>query len=222
METVFAMEVSSTQGRRWSALIAVALLGLAVAFATTSASGASSGHAVAAKKRCKKGKKSAVAAKKKKCKRKHAATPPTTPTQPTQPSGPVVRADVTWTVTGVLDEADIDVHAFSNGLHTGYNENLSGEENEIPGLTGEPGFESTHERILDTNNPSTVPLTFALCSYYYPDADPAQVNYHFVFANGSAQDGSVSMIPGDIKGIDPKEGGLITLGREKWCPAPPP
>ena len=210
--------------RRWALLAMVALLGLAVTFATTSASGASSGHAVAAKKRhkCKKGKKSAAAAKKKKCKRKRSPAPVAPPAPPAPPpTGPVVRADVTWTVTGVTDEADIDLHAFSEGAHTGYSEVTATEENQIPNLIDEPGFESAHERILDNTNPSTRGLTFAVCSYYYPDADPAEVTYHFVFADGSVLHGTETMNPCDLKGFGPKEGGLITKPREDWCPTHP-
>jgi hypothetical protein len=216
--------VSTHPARRWSLLALAALLGLAVIFSATSASGASSGHAVAAKKKhgCKKkGKKSAAAAKKKKCKKKKSPAPPSTPvSQPPAPQGPVVRADVTWTVTGVTDEADIDVHAFSNGAHTGYSEVTATEENQIPDLIDEPGFESAHERILDNTNPSTRGLTFAICSYYYDMADPAEVTYHFILANGSAVDGVVTMNPGNLLGIDPKEGGLITKPRADWCPLP--
>jgi hypothetical protein len=217
------MEISSTSARRWSVLVLAALLGLALTLATTTASSARSGYAVAAKKKCKKkkGKKSAAAAKKKKCKKKKppVAQPAPAPTAPA-PKSPVVRADVTWTVSGVTDEADIDVHAFSNGAHTGYSEVTATEENQIPGLIDEPGFESAHERILDTSNPSTRGLTFAICSYFYPLADPAEVTYHFVLANGSAVDDVVTMNPGDLIGIDPKEGGIISKPREDWCPAP--
>lgn len=218
------MQISSASMRRWALLAMVALLGLAVTLATTSASGESTGQAVAAKKKhkCKKGKKSAAAAKKKKkCKRKRSpavVAPPAPPAPP--PTGPVVRADVTWTVTGVTDEADIDLHAFSEGAHTGYSEVTATEENQIPNLIQEPGFESAHERLLDKTNPSTRGLSFALCSYYYPQADPAEVTYHFVFADGSVLDGTETMIPGELKGFGPKEGGLITKPREDWCPQP--
>jgi hypothetical protein len=215
------MEISSTSARRWSVLALAALLGLAMTLATTTASSARSGDAVAAKKKCKKkkGKKSATAAKKK-CKKKKSPAPAPTPvSEPPAPQGPVVRADVTWTVTDVTDEADIDVHAFSNGAHTGYDEVSSTEENQIPNLVYEPGFESAHERILDNTNPSTRGLTFALCSYFYPLADPAEVTYHFVLADGSAVDGVVTLNPGDLIGINPKEGGIISKPREDWCPA---
>lgn len=217
------MGIHSFPVRRWGRIGLVALLGLTLALVTIEAGHARAGHAVAAKKKCKKkGKKSAAVAKKKRCKKKKSPAPAPAPApQPPAPSGPVVRAEVSWTVTGVTDEADIDLHAFSDGAHTGYSEVLSTEENQIPNLVYEPGFESAHERILDNTNPSTRGLTFAICSYYYPQADPADVTYHFVFANGSVLDGVVTMNPGNLIGIDPKEGGLITKPREDWCPEPP-
>jgi hypothetical protein len=214
--------ISSHRVRRWSLLALVALLGIAVTFATTSVGNASGGHAVAAKKKCKKkGKKSAAVAKKK-CKKKKKSPAPAPVAQPTPPpTGPVVRADVSWTVTGVTDEADIDVHAWHAGAHTGYSEvSVGGEDLEIPNLIWEPGFEFGRERILDNTNPSTRGLTFAICSYGFPGTtlDPAEVTYHFVFASGSVLDGVQTMNPGDLLGIDPKEGGFITDPREEWCP----
>jgi hypothetical protein len=215
--------IHSLPARRWGRIGLVALLGLALALVTVSAGHAKAGDAVVAKKKCKKkGKKSAAVAKKKKCKKKKHQTVVAPPPQVTPPAGPVVRADVTWTVSGGLDEADIDLHAFSNGAHTGYDWDTDEVVSEIPGVINEPGFESAHERIVDNTNPSTRGLTFAICSYYYAAADPADVTYHFVFANGSVQDGVVAMIPGDLKVIDPKEGGIIIKARDQWCPAPPP
>jgi hypothetical protein len=213
--------VSSNPVRRWSLLALVAVLGMAVTFATTNASSASGAQAAAAKKKCKKKGKKAAEAAKKKCKKKKKSPAPVPQPVPA-PTGPVVRAEVSWTVTGVLDEADIDLHAFSSGAHTGYSEvNPSGDQDlEIPNLVYEPGFESARERILDTTNPSTRGLTFAICSYYYPDADPSQVTYHLVLANGSALNGVATMNPGDLMGFDPKEGGLIIDARANWCPEP--
>jgi hypothetical protein len=212
------MGIHSLPARRWGQLGLVALLGLTLALVPVSAGHAKGADAVAAKKKCKKKHKSAAEAKKKKCKKKVAPTP-VAPTPPA-PTGPVVRADVTWTVSGGTDQADIDLHAFSNGAHTGYDWNTDNVVSEIPGVVNEPGFESAHERIVDNTNPSRVGLTFAICSYYYAEADPAEVTYHFVFANGSVQDGVATMNPGDLKVIDPKEGGLITKTRDQWCPDP--
>jgi hypothetical protein len=79
------IDVSSHPARRWSVLALIALLGLAVTFISSSASSASPGHAMAAKKKCKKKHKSAATAKKK-CKKKHAVVPPVTP--PSPPSNP--------------------------------------------------------------------------------------------------------------------------------------
>jgi hypothetical protein len=223
------MGISSISARRCGILVLVGLLGLAVTFAATSASGASSGSAVVAKKKhkCKhkKGKKSAAAAKKKKCKKKKptVAPPVTTQTTPTPPSGPVVRAEVRWTVANPTDEADIDLHAWFNGEHTGYSEPDSGDVFEIPNLVhlsdnDAPGL----ERITDQTNPSTRPLTFTICSYWFDTADQAEVTYHFVFADGTTQDGTTTMIPGQIKFIGPEEGGSVSKSTTLWCPPPPP
>jgi hypothetical protein len=76
--------VSSHPARRWSVLAVAAVLGLTMVFATTSASSASPGHAVAAKKRCKKKHSRAAAAKK--CKKKKSAPAPVvTPPPPPAP-----------------------------------------------------------------------------------------------------------------------------------------
>jgi hypothetical protein len=221
------MEIAGNRpsAQRWVLIALIALLGLAITAAASNAGASGHGQAVAAKKHCKKkGKKSAAVAKKKCKKKRTAPTPgpapalaPVTPPAP-GPKPPVVRADVTWTVTGVTDEADIDVHAWSSSAHTGYSEVTSTDDHEIPNLVYEPGFELGRERILDKTNPSTRGLTFAICSYDYADADPAEVTYHFVFANGTVLNGVENMSPGEVKAIDPKEGGFITDPEAEWCP----
>jgi hypothetical protein len=216
--------IHSLPARRWGRIGVVALLGLTLAIVTVSAGHANAGHAVVAKKKCKKkGKKSAEAAKKKKCKKKKKAPAPVAPSVP-PPTVPVLRAEVSWTVANpTTDEADIDLHAWSSGAHTGYSEVSSGDELEIPGLVYQPEDSAPGvERLVDQSNPSTRPLTFTICSYYWGQADPAEVTYHFVFANGSVLDGAEAMLPGDIKVIDPQEGGSFSHPRSEWCPAPPP
>src|SRR5215210_1140742 len=158
------MGIHSLPARRWGRIGLVALLGLMFLLVTARSNAstwheASAGHAVAAKKKCKKKHRSASSAKKKKkCKKKkkQVVAPPVTPAAP---KPPVVRAEITWST-----DADIDVHAWSNGLHDGWDESLLANEAEIPGTTYEPSG-STRERIIDSANPSTVPLTFAVCDY---------------------------------------------------------
>jgi uncharacterized protein YfaP (DUF2135 family) len=88
----------------------MALLGLTVVVGAGNAIASSSGDtvAVAAKKKCKKGKKSAVAAKKKKCKKKKTAVP-----APATPPSPTVRATLTWN-----DASDLDLIVWApDGTH---------------------------------------------------------------------------------------------------------
>lgn len=75
------MGIHSLPARRWGRIGLVALLGLMFALVTVSEGHASAGHAVAAKKRCKKKHSRASAAKK--CKKKKSApTPVVTPPPP--------------------------------------------------------------------------------------------------------------------------------------------
>jgi hypothetical protein len=210
------MQISSVLARRWSILALVALLGLAVTFATTSASGATSGHAVAAKKKCKKkGKKSATAAKKKKCRHKKKATPPASPVL-TPPKGPVERIVITWT-----GDADLDVHAWSNGLHDGWNETLGADgdyEVEIPGTTydnSEEGGDS--ERIVETNPNPSVPMTFGICSYPIPDGETADVTVNWVLSDGTTRADEFDLAFNDFR-VDNEEGGGPPDPVEEWCP----
>jgi hypothetical protein len=154
--------VSTHPARRWSLLALVALLGLAVTFAATSASGASSGHAVAAKKKCKKKHKSAATAKKKKCKKKKKAivppaTPPSTPTAPS--GGPTVRASVTWDSTD-----EVDLHVFDALGNTDF---YSDSNSTIPDADVDDQDEELDipETFTDFQSPSTRAFTFWVCLY---------------------------------------------------------
>ncbi|HEY1238851.1 MAG TPA: hypothetical protein VGE91_10975 [Solirubrobacterales bacterium] len=137
-------------------------------FATTSASRASSDHALAAKKKhkCKKkkGKKSAAEAKKKKkkCKKKApvVTTPPAAPL--TRSSGTI--ASITW------DTADeVDLHVFdASGNHDYYNTDQSTipdavDTDQFPPDGGGP------ETFADLQSPSTRTFTYYVCLYEYDD-----------------------------------------------------
>jgi hypothetical protein len=209
--------VSTHPARRWSLLALVALLGLAVTFATTSASGASSGHAVAAKKKhgCKKkkGKKSAAAAKKK-C--KHKKTPAPTSPVLTPPKGPIERIRITWT-----GGADVDVHAWSNGLHDGWNETLGTEgayELQIPGTTfhhSETGGDN--ENIVETNPNPSVPMTFGICNYPNALVDDADVTVKWVLADGTTKTDAGTLVWDDfLVEVDEQAGPADPV--EDWCP----
>src|SRR3954464_12909384 len=82
------------------ALAALAVTALAMTATVGAAAGASDGHAVAAKKKCKKKKHSATSAKKKRCK-KRKNFPPVS----------VVRATLNWS-NGGADDVDMDLFVF--------------------------------------------------------------------------------------------------------------
>ena len=184
------MQISSVLARRWSILALVALLGLAVTFATTSASSAT-GHAVAAKKKCKKkGKKSATAAKKKKCKKKHAVVPPAAPL--TRSAGTI--ASITW------DTADqVDMHVFdASGNEDYYNEDLSTIPDAVEHDQDAPGSPETFE---DLQSPSTRTFTYYVCLYNYLDSDQLTGPVH-VIADITDPGGTHRSIPITLNGID--------------------
>src|SRR4051812_1309260 len=146
------MGIHSLPARRWGRAGFVALLGLTLALFTVTASRAAAsdwhkaGATIAKKKKCKKKKKHSAssAKKKKKCKKKHKGIAPPAPT----PRGPIVRLDVSWST-----DAEIDAHAWSNGLHDGWSEVLVDYETGIPGTTFETS--SSRERITELNpNPN--------------------------------------------------------------------
>ena len=220
------MGIHSLPARRWGRIGLVALLGLTLALVSVTAARADGSvvwhkvGATVAKKKCKKKHKSAAAAKKKKCKKKKKA-PVVTPPAP-QPRGPITRLDVTWP-----GEADIDAHAWSDGLHDGWNEVLNDYELEIPGTTYTASFQTpNHETIVETNpNPAIRPLTFGLC--YYPfttDAGQADVTVTTVFASGESSTTTIPMEFDDAlvtqdTGGNPIEGGDPDPV-DDWCPQP--
>jgi hypothetical protein len=210
------MQISSILARRWSILALVALLGLAVTFATTSASSATSGHAVAAKKKCKKkkGKKSATAAKKK-CRHKRKPTPPASPVLLTPPKGPIERILITWP-----SDADLDVHAWSNGLHDGWNEDEDENETEIPGTTYTSSEETPNrESIVETNPNPSVPMTFGICNYPDGNSNNAYVHVKWVLADGTTQTDEGTLDYDDFLVEEDEQAGPADPVDE-WCPLP--
>jgi hypothetical protein len=208
------MQISSVFARRWSILALAALLGLAVTFATTSASSATSGHAVASKKKCKKkSKKSATAAKKKKCRHKK-AIPPASPVL-TPPKGPIERIVISWT-----GNADLDVHAWSNGLHDGWNQTLDNYEVQIPGTTYDNSEEGgDNERIVETNPNPSVPMTFGICSYPITDGETADVTVNWVLADGTKRSDEFNLAFDDFRVEQDAQAGPADPVDE-WCPEP--
>ena len=188
------MGVSSHPAKRWSLLALVALLGLAVAFATTSASNASSGHAVAAKKKCKKKHKSAAEAKKKKCKKKKKVTVPPSPAPLTRSAGTI--ASITWDTPD-----EVDLHVFdSSGNHDFYNEELS----TIPDAVDhdqEPPDGGGPEFFEDLQSPSTRTFTYYVCLYSYDDMTQTSGPVH-VTADITDPGGTHRSIPITLDGID--------------------
>jgi hypothetical protein len=210
------MQISSVFARRWSILVLAALLGLAVTFAATSARSATSGHAVAAKKKCKKkGKKSATAAKKKKCGHKRNATPPASPVL-TPPKGPIERIVITWP-----SEADVDVHAWSNGLHDGWNEDELQTEVQIPGTTYTSSDETpNHESIVETNPNPSVPMTFGICNYPDGNSNNAFVHVKWVLADGTTKTDQGTLEYDDFLVEEDEQAGPADPADE-WCPEVP-
>jgi hypothetical protein len=202
--------------RRLTVLGVVAVLALSLAVVTASAGAsiwhaASAGDAVAAKKKCKKKKhRSASAAKKKKCKKKHHVTP--APPAP-QPRGPIVRLDITWS-----GDAEIDAHAWSSGLHDGWNDLIGDYQAEIPGTTFETS--SNHEKITELNpNPTIKPLTFGVCYYPSSDEGTTDITATTVFSDGVSHTQVLTADFGDAFTSDPQEGGPPDPFDE-WCPSP--
>ncbi|HEY1238852.1 MAG TPA: hypothetical protein VGE91_10980 [Solirubrobacterales bacterium] len=180
----------------------------------------SAGDAVAAKKKhkCKKkkkGKKSATAAKKKhkkhKCKKKKKAPAPPVVTPP---RGPAVRLELTWST-----DAEIDAHAWSNGLHDGWSVPLDNYETGIPGTTFETS--STHEKITEVSPGSTLlGMTFGIC--YFPtgsDEGPTDITATTVFSDGVSHTEVLTAEYGEAFTSDMEEGGP-PAPLDDWCPGP--
>jgi hypothetical protein len=188
------MQISSVFARRWSILAVVALLGLAVTFATTSASSATSGHALTAKKHCKKkkGKKSATAAKKKKCKKKQTVAPPAAPL--TRSAGTI--ASITWDTPD-----EVDLHVFdASGNHDFY----STEDSTIPeaiDIDQEPPDGGGPEIFVDQQSPSTRTFTYYVCLYEY-DNDMQTSGPVHVVADITDPGGTHRSIPITLDGVN--------------------
>jgi hypothetical protein len=191
------MQISYALTRRWGTFALVALLGLAMTFATANASGAHSGHAVAAKKKhkCKKkGKKSAAAAKKKKCKKKKqdVAAPPAAP--PTRSAGTI--ASVTWDTPD-----EVDLHVFdASGNHDFFDPDRSTipdavDNDQDPPESGGP------ETFVDFQIPSTRTFSYYVCLFEYDDLDQVSGPVH-VTADITDPGGTHRSIPITLDGID--------------------
>ena len=217
------MNALGSRGRQWSTIalaLAVALT-IALVVGSVAESSAAGPQAVAAKKKCKKkGKKSAAAAKKKKCKKKKKknATPPTPVVTP--PKGPIERIVISWT-----GASDLDVHAWSNGLHDGWNETigLDGDyEVQIPGTTYESSETlDNRERIVETNPNPSVPMTFGICNYpFVADPEETDVTVTWVLANGTTQTDEFPLDFGDFI-VDGDQQGGPPDPVDEWCPEAP-
>jgi hypothetical protein len=174
------MGIHSLPARHWGRIGLMALLGLTVALVTVNAGQARAGHAVAAKKKCKKKKhRSASAAKKKKCKKKvHRVVLP--------PPGPVVRATLTWSAPD-----EVDLHAFdASGNHAGWDNSIPGVVNNIPsahhnGDVGPGGgTESFTDDIYVVGGPSNREFSYVACLFDQPDPDPYTATFAAVSKGG--------------------------------------
>jgi hypothetical protein len=136
--------------RKHNGLISVMLVAaMALLVATVgSTASASSGTAVAAKKKCKAHKRQAGAAKKKRCK-KRKNVPPVS----------VVRATLTWS-NGGADDVDMDLFAFDGqGRRAGNGSDAIPASDLSPDVTGRSGTET----FTDLNGQGHQPLSFGVC-----------------------------------------------------------
>jgi hypothetical protein len=127
--------------RRWGLFALIALLGLTIAAGGSSAVASAPGHAIPAKKKCKKAKKHAVSAKKKKCKRKLKPVPLPSP-------APLVRGTLSWS-PGLQE---VDLHAFdASGNHAGWDFGVNGVVQGIPNAahSGDVGAAGPSESFTD-------------------------------------------------------------------------
>jgi hypothetical protein len=184
------MGIHALPARRWGRISLVALLGLTLALVTVTAGRANAGeagHAVVAKKKCKKKKhRSASSAKKKKCKKKmHRVVLPA--------PAPLVRGTLSWSSAS----SEIDLHAFdASGNHAGwdYTVNPPGGSlvNNIPNArhNGDVGPAGPSETFTDDifvpGGPSTREFGYVAC-IYGPDAAT------FTGVTSSGQSSSVSL-----------------------------
>jgi hypothetical protein len=216
------MEISSTSTRRWSVLVLATLLGLAMTLATVSAGRASSGQALAAKKKhkCKKkGKKSAAAAKKKKCGKKKSVPPVTTPagpTEPIQPSGPTQRATLTWN-----NGSDLDLFAWDPAGNGGYFAGVYPDAGDTPipdvsfPTDDEDGFGP--EQLIDLRSPSTRQFSYLICVADTHTLNGTIATLNYVRADGSS--GTFTTSPGDLD--DYRDQVPVVVGPGSFTPPPP-
>lgn len=157
----------------------VAVVALTVSLGAGAAS-AHPGHAVTAKKRCKKAKKGAVSAKKKKCKRKLTPVPVPTP-------APLVRGTLSWSPA----PAEIDLHAFdASGNHTGWDFVANGVVQGIPNAThsgdvGKAGpSESFTDNIFVVGGSTNREFSYVAC--IYGNSPTTTATFTGVAANGQS------------------------------------
>ena len=169
----------------------MALVALTVSLGAGAAS-AGPGHAVTAKKKCKKAKKGAVSAKKKKCKRKKQ---PLTPVQLPPAPGPIVRATLSWSA-----DDEVDLHAFdASGNHSGWAQTgptTFGVVQGIPNAThnGDAGpggpSESFTDNIFVAGGSTNREFAYVACLYN----GPALGSYSATFTEVSS-DGQTISVP---------------------------
>jgi hypothetical protein len=178
------MGIHAIPARYWGRIGLVAVLGLVLALATVSAGQATSrgaGHAVAAKKKCKKKHKhSASSAKKKKCKKVHRLPLP----------APFVRATLAWTA-----QNEVDLHAFdASGNHAGFAQtgpSTFGVVNNIPSAhqNGDVGPGGPQESFTDdiyvVGGPSNREFAYVACLYNFPSTSDYTATFTGVTKGGT-------------------------------------
>jgi hypothetical protein len=179
-------------GGRWLVIALVAALGLTLSLSVAGGA-AGFGHAVAAKKKCKKHKRSAAAAKKKKCKKVHRVVLP----------APLVRATLSWSANN-----EVDLHAFdASGNHAGWDFNVNPPTgslvNNIPnarhgGDVGPGGPSETFtDDIFVAGGLSNREFSYVACLYNFPSATDYNATFTGVAKTGQSTTISLAGTPSD-------------------------
>jgi hypothetical protein len=185
------MGIHSLPARRWGRIGLVALLGLTLALVAVTASNARAGapgHAVEAKKKCKKKHRRSAGVAKKKCK-KHPRVQQVTLPAP----GPLVRGTLAWSAND-----EVDLHAFdASGNHAGWDFGINGVVNHIPnahhnGDVGPGGpQESFTDDIFVVGGPSNREFSYIACLYDSPS--PSAYTATFTGVTKSGQSSSLTL-----------------------------
>jgi hypothetical protein len=183
--------------RAWILLALVALLGMTVAAGSGNAAASGPGHAVMAKKKCKKKHKrsAGTAKKKKKCKKVHHVVLPA--------PGPLVRGTLSWSANN-----EVDLHAFdASGNQAGWDYNVNPPDgslvNNIPnarhnGDVGPGGpMETFTDDLFVVGGPANREFSYVACLYQGPGVDDYTATFTAVSQSGASSSVTLDGTPSD-------------------------